>query len=269
MEQNYKKCKKKETAMVRKTFSILALVTGAAVMMTACSSGGAAQPAESNTAEAAEGAQAEADQAAADLTAAEAEVLDEIAGPLDLSGSWEDEVSKRAVMSAARKKDGSYVITVSWGGSATEAAVWEIEGNYDEASGMLTYENARHYTHVVDAEGNESTKDETTTNGAFMKEGEKVRWKDSANEEDGVFVKVYEEEPETGETTAEDGTNLSDDASDFVLLSEAVPDAILEIRYYSTYNFVGDRIDGYEEPVAILTEEAAAALKEASDDLIS
>lgn len=255
--------------MVRKTFSILALVTGAAVMMTACSSGGAAQPAESNTAEAAEGAQAEADQAAADLTAAEAEVLDEIAGPLDLSGSWEDEVSKRAVMSAARKKDGSYVITVSWGGSATEAAVWEIEGNYDEASGMLTYENARHYTHVVDAEGNERTKDETTTNGAFMKEGEKVRWKDSANEEDGVFVKVSEEEPETGETTAEDGTNLSDDASDFVLLSEAVPDAILEIRYYSTYNFVGDRIDGYEEPVAILTEEAAAALKEASDDLIS
>ena len=255
--------------MVRKTFSILALVTGAAVMMTACSSGGAAQPAESNTAEAAEGAQAEADQAAADLTAAEAEVLDEIAGPLDLSGSWEDEVSKRAVMSAARKKEGSYVITVSWGGSATEAAAWEIEGHYDEASGMLTYENARHYTHVVDAEGNESTKDETTTNGAFMKEGEKVRWKDSANEEDGVFVKVSEEEPETGETTAEDGTNLSDDASDFVLLSEAVPDAILEIRYYSTYNFVGDRIDGYEEPVAILTEEAAAALKEASDDLIS
>ncbi len=29
---------------------------------------------------------------------------------------------------------------------------------------------------------------------------------------------------------------LSDDASDFVLLSEAVPDAILEIRYYSTFN---------------------------------
>ena len=60
----------------------------------------------------------------------------------------------------------------------------------------------------------------------------------------------------------------SDDASDFVLLSEAVPDAILEIRYYSTYNFVGDRIDGYEEPVALLTKEAAAALKEVSDELM-
>ena len=60
---------------------------------------------------------------------------------------------------------------------------------------------------------------------------------------------------------------LSDDPSDFVLLSEAVPDAILEIRYYSTYNFVGDRIDGYEEPLAMLTTEAAAALKEVSDEL--
>ncbi len=61
----------------------------------------------------------------------------------------------------------------------------------------------------------------------------------------------------------------SDDASDFVLLSEAVPDAILEIRYYSTYNFVGERIDGYEQPVALLTKEAAAALKAVSDEVIA
>ena len=60
---------------------------------------------------------------------------------------------------------------------------------------------------------------------------------------------------------------LSDDASDFVLLSDAVPDAILEIRYYSTYNFVGERIDGYEEPLALLTREAAEALRGASDEL--
>ena len=40
-----------------------------------------------------------------------------------------------------------------------------------------------------------------------------------------------------------------------MLISEAVPDVILEIRYYSTYNFVGDRIDGYEQPVALLTGE--------------
>ena len=65
------------------------------------------------------------------------------------------------------------------------------------------------------------------------------------------------------------GRTYSADASDFVLVSEAVPDAILEIRYYSTYNFVGDRIDGYEEPLAFLTKEAAAALREVSDELVS
>ncbi|MBQ7681665.1 MAG: hypothetical protein IJT31_05595, partial [Oscillibacter sp.] len=64
------------------------------------------------------------------------------------------------------------------------------------------------------------------------------------------------------ETVSEDGVTLSDDSSDFALLSEAVPDAILEIRYYSTYNFVGERIDGYEEPLALLTKEAASALNE-------
>ena len=51
------------------------------------------------------------------------------------------------------------------------------------------------------------------------------------------------------------------DASGFVLLSDHVPGIVQEIRYFSTYNFVGDRIDGYEEPVAILTKEAARALK--------
>ena len=61
----------------------------------------------------------------------------------------------------------------------------------------------------------------------------------------------------------------ADDASQFVNLAEAIPDVILEIRYYSTYNFVGTRIDGYQQPVALLTSEAAEALKKVSDDLIT
>ncbi len=55
------------------------------------------------------------------------------------------------------------------------------------------------------------------------------------------------------------------DPSDFVLLSDFVPGIVQEIRYYSTYNFVGDRIDGYEEPVALLTKEAARALKDVAN----
>ena len=54
---------------------------------------------------------------------------------------------------------------------------------------------------------------------------------------------------------------IEQDASGFVLLSDHVPGVVQEIRYFSTFNFVGDRIDGYEEPVAILTKEAARALK--------
>ena len=51
------------------------------------------------------------------------------------------------------------------------------------------------------------------------------------------------------------------DASRFVLLSDYVPGILQEIRYFSTYNFIGDRIDGYEMPCALMTREAARALK--------
>ncbi len=57
------------------------------------------------------------------------------------------------------------------------------------------------------------------------------------------------------------------DPSGFVLLSDLVPNIIQEIRYFSTYNFIGERIDGYEEPCAILTVEAARALKAVSNEL--
>ena len=60
-----------------------------------------------------------------------------------------------------------------------------------------------------------------------------------------------------------------EDTSQFVLLTDVVPDAILEIRYYSTYNFIGRRIPGYEEPLAILTREAADSLKKVSDELMA
>ena len=58
------------------------------------------------------------------------------------------------------------------------------------------------------------------------------------------------------------------DASNFVLLGEYVPSVIQEIRYYTTYNFIGDRIDGYEEPVALCTRECARALKGVAAELL-
>ena len=75
--------------------------------------------------------------------------------------------------------------------------------------------------------------------------------------------------PEPAEAAVRQEMSVSpEDSSGFVVLSEAVPDVILEVRYYSTYNFVGDRIAGYEEPCVLVTREAAAALKEVSDDVM-
>ncbi|MBQ8979803.1 MAG: M15 family metallopeptidase, partial [Oscillospiraceae bacterium] len=62
--------------------------------------------------------------------------------------------------------------------------------------------------------------------------------------------------------------DFTKNASGFVLLSDIVPHIIQEIRYHSTYNFVGDRINGYEEPVALLTAEAARALRAACAELM-
>ena len=57
------------------------------------------------------------------------------------------------------------------------------------------------------------------------------------------------------------------DRSDFVEVTEVIPDVILEMRYYSTYNFVGARIDGYERPIALMTRQAADSLKVVNDEL--
>ena len=58
------------------------------------------------------------------------------------------------------------------------------------------------------------------------------------------------------------------DAAGFVLLSDIVPSIVQEIRYFSTFNFIGDRIDGYEEPCALATKEAARALKSVSNEML-
>ena len=59
---------------------------------------------------------------------------------------------------------------------------------------------------------------------------------------------------------------FSDDVSGFVSIGEMIPDVLLDIRYYSSFNFIGERIDGYEEPAALITREAAQALKAVSDE---
>ena len=62
-------------------------------------------------------------------------------------------------------------------------------------------------------------------------------------------------------------SNITDihDSSGFVVLSDYVRYSVQEIRYHSSYNFIGERVDGYEEPCALITLEAARALKAAGN----
>ncbi len=54
---------------------------------------------------------------------------------------------------------------------------------------------------------------------------------------------------------------------DFVSISEEIPDVLLDIRYHGTYNFVGARVVGYDEPIALMTRQAVDSLKRVSEDL--
>ena len=65
------------------------------------------------------------------------------------------------------------------------------------------------------------------------------------------MVRGYRSAPSAGQL---------EDSSAFVVVAEAVSDVILEIRYYGTYNFVGTRVDGYVQPTALLTRQAADSL---------
>ncbi len=52
----------------------------------------------------------------------------------------------------------------------------------------------------------------------------------------------------------------------FVLVRDYVPDVIEDIRYFTTNNFMGERADGYQANVAILSKQAAIQLKKVADE---
>jgi len=53
----------------------------------------------------------------------------------------------------------------------------------------------------------------------------------------------------------------------FVYVKNIIPDLNVELRYYSTNNFVGDTIRGYNANKLILTKETAEALKKVQHEL--
>src|SRR4051794_13478426 len=55
---------------------------------------------------------------------------------------------------------------------------------------------------------------------------------------------------------------------EFVALSDVAPSILQDIRYATPHNFVGRRVDGYLQPLCILTRQAAEGLRKAQAQLV-
>lgn len=62
-------------------------------------------------------------------------------------------------------------------------------------------------------------------------------------------------------------SQISYDKSDFVPVYTVIDDAAYDIRYYSPNNFTGNRINGYNAPIAYMTKEGVNALSAVAADL--
>lgn len=54
----------------------------------------------------------------------------------------------------------------------------------------------------------------------------------------------------------------------FVYATDMIPDLKVELRYFSTNNFVGDTIQGYHANKLIVTKPTALALKQVQEELL-
>tara|TARA_B100001057_G_scaffold362424_1_gene364976 strand:+ start:374 stop:1021 length:648 start_codon:yes stop_codon:yes gene_type:complete len=55
--------------------------------------------------------------------------------------------------------------------------------------------------------------------------------------------------------------------SSFVYMKSVIPSVVVDLKYFSKNNFVGEKIKGYHVNRAIITKEAALALKNVQEDL--
>lgn len=70
-------------------------------------------------------------------------------------------------------------------------------------------------------------------------------------------------------TKSDDVKIEKDRPTDFVNVKNVIPEIQVDMRYYSNHNLVGRKIDGYDEPVCLLTKAAATALKSAETQLLT
>ena len=145
----------------------------------------------------------EADTVEAEAVSEGAEEEDKIPQEITdlLVGVWMDRTSQRATMEIVRGEyvdEKDFCIKISWAGSYADAMVWEMNAEYDPASGELAYTNGRKAQVVYNDDGevaNETVEWEESE-GAFTISDHELHWKDSKEEDAGnfVFERAYSDE---------------------------------------------------------------------------
>ena len=72
----------------------------------------------------------------------------------DFSGDYHEEIAGRGQMAIGNNGDGTYSVSVSWAGSASERCCWSFSGSFDSSSGILYYNNGNMTVEAFDENGN-------------------------------------------------------------------------------------------------------------------
>ena len=164
----------------------------------------AAEPADSQSAGAQGEAQtADAAQAGTGSTAEIAQTIEESRVPKEvrniLVGEWQDMTSQRAGMEITQWDEANgkdFHAQIFWSGSYADRMVWDMDLEFDPASGELVYKGGRKAEVTYNEDGliaNEDVKWEDAEGSFSMAEVGELRWSDSRQEDAGdfVFVRVY------------------------------------------------------------------------------
>ena len=137
-------------------------------------------------------------QAGTNASAETAQVIEESRVPQEvrniLVGEWQDLTSQRAGMEItewdeANGKD--FHAQIFWSGSYADRMVWDMDLEFDPASGELVYKGGRKAEVTFNEDGliaNEDVKWEDAEGSFSMAEVGELRWTDSRQEDSGDFV---------------------------------------------------------------------------------
>ena len=164
----------------------------------------AAEPADSQSAGAQGEAQtADAAQAGTGSTAEIAQTIEESRVPKEvrniLVGEWQDMTSQRAGMEITQWDEANgkdFHAQIFWSGSYADRMVWDMDLEFDPASGELVYKGGRKAEVTYNEDGliaNEDVKWEDAEGSFSMAEVGELRWSDTRQEDAGdfVFVRVF------------------------------------------------------------------------------